>query len=126
MADDTIIASDISDDHQRILALAKAVFTARDDAARWTQSPENQLGHHDACCQALWDELERLVEINDGKVPTLENPAERERRIAKNISIGVISEILDIAKERLTQDVCGSDVWSEPGALSLVDDEGIW
>lgn len=75
----------ITSDFLRVLAMAKRAIHARDDAATWARSPEKQMGHHAACCDALWHELERLVNINDGMVPVLEHPALRERRIAKEI-----------------------------------------
>ncbi len=111
--------ADINDDLERVLALAKVALTARDDAASWSRSPERQIGHHGACCDALWDELERLVQINEGKVPTLEHPAARERRIAKRIRGNIITAILNTAEETLTQFESGAYWWEEPGSYDI-------
>jgi hypothetical protein len=110
--------SDIEDDLQRILALAKRTMSARDDAAGWSRSPEKQIGHHGACCDALWDELERLVQIHDGITPAIEHPATRERRIAKEIRGRIVFEILEIARDRLETTIDGAFTWEEPGALT--------
>lgn len=115
--------SDITDDLQRILALAKRALAARDDAAEWSRAPEKQIGHHGACCDALWDELERLVQIHDGITPAIEHPAARERRIAKEIRGRIIAEILDIAADRLETTIDGAFVWEEPGALTRHETE---
>ena len=110
--------SEITDDLQRLLALGKRALSARDDAAEWSRSPEKQVGHHGACCNAVWDELERLVQIHDGIPPAIEHPAQRERRIAKEIRGRIIEEILEIARDRLETTIDGAFVWEEPGAMS--------
>lgn len=115
--------SDIEDDLQRILALAKRALSARDDAAKWARSPEKQIGHHGACCDALWDELERLVQVHDGITPAIEHPAKRERRIAKEIRGRIVAEILDIASDRLETTIDGAFAWEEPGALTRYETE---
>jgi len=115
--------SEIPDDFMRILALAKRALSARDDAAGWSRAPENQIGHHAACCDALWDELERLVQIHDGIAPAIDHPAARERIIAKDIRGRIINEILDIARDRLETTICGAFVWEEPGALTRHETE---
>lgn len=83
--------SDIHDDLHRILALAKRALTARDDAAAWARLPEKQIGHHGACCDALWDELERLVQVHDGITPAIEHPTrgngELPRKFAGALSL---------------------------------------
>ena len=115
--------SDIDDDLQRIFALAKRALQARDDAAAWQHSPERQIGHHGACCDALWAELERLVQVHEGITPAIEHPAMRERRIAKEIRGRVIAEILEIARDRLETTIDGAFVWEEPGALTRHETE---
>lgn len=115
--------SEIHDDLQRVLALAKRALTARDDAAAWSRAPEKQIGHHGACCDALWDELERLVQIHDGITPAIEHPALRERRIAKEIRGRIVSEILEIARDRLETTMAGAFAWEEPGALTRYETE---
>lgn len=117
--------SEVQDDLKRILALAKRAINARDDAAAWARTPEKQIGHHSACCDALWDELERLVQIDDGNTPTLEHPAARERRISNAIRGKVIAEILDIARDRLETTIDGAFVWDDPGALTRQETEDL-
>ncbi|MBM1814524.1 hypothetical protein [Pseudosulfitobacter pseudonitzschiae] len=115
--------SEITDDLTRVLALAKRALSARDDAAGWSRSPEKQTGHHGACCDALWTELERLVLISDGIIPAIEHPAARERRIAKEIRGRIVEEILEIARDRLETTIDGAFVWEEPGALTRHETE---
>ncbi|SMO97212.1 hypothetical protein SAMN06265173_13539 [Thalassovita litoralis] len=115
--------SEIPDDLLRVLSLAKRALSARDDAAAWARAPEKQIGHHGTCCDALWDELERLVRIHDGITPAIEHPAMRERRIAKEIRGRIIAEILEIARERLEMTIDGAFVWEAPGALTRHETE---
>lgn len=117
--------ADIDDDLTRILCLARAALSARDDAAAWSRSPENQIGHHAACCDNLWSELERLVNLFDGLVPVLEHPHARERRIAKRLRATIVAEILDCATDRLDQIIDGGLTWEEPGAISRTDVEDL-
>lgn len=115
--------SEIQDDLQRVLALANRALSARDDAAAWSRSPEKQIGHHGACCDALWAELERLLQIKSGTIPSIEHPAMRERRIAKDIRGRIIAEILEIARDRLETTICGTPAWEEPGAMTRHETE---
>jgi hypothetical protein len=110
--------AEISDDLLRLLALGKAALSARDDAAEWARSPEKAIGHHGACCDALWQELERFVNLHDGKTPTLEHPSMKERRIAKQIRGAIINEILELTRYRLECVVDGGLAWEQPGAMS--------
>lgn len=119
-------ASQIPDDLTRVLALAKRALSARDDAAAWSRSPEKQIGYHGACCDALWTELERLVQISEGTTPTLEHPAERERRIAKDIRGRIINEILEIARDRLETTIDGAFAWEPPGELTRHETEELF
>lgn len=118
-------ASEIEDDFTRVLALARAALSARDDAASWARSPEKAIGHHGACCDALWVELERLVQIHDGRTPTLEHPSMTARRIAKRIRGDIIREILEIATERLEMVIDGGLVWEEPDGLTRQEVEDL-
>jgi hypothetical protein len=115
--------SEIADDFDRVLALALRALTARDDGEAWARAPEKQIGHHAACCDALWDELERLLQIRAGITPVLEHPALRERRIAKQIRGYIIAEILEVARERLETTIDGAFAWEEPGALTRHETE---
>jgi len=116
---------EISDDLTRVLALARAALCARDDAASWARCPEKAIGHHSACCDALWAELERLVQIHDGRTPTLEHPSMTARRIAKRIRGDIIREILEIATERLEMVIDGGLVWEEPDGLTRQEVEDL-
>lgn len=111
-------AAEIEDDLSRILALTKAALSARDDAASWRRSPEKAVGHHAACCDALWVELERLVDLSDGKVETLEHPAMRQRRIARRLRAHIVGEAIEAISERLEQVSDHGLAWEEPGALT--------
>lgn len=114
---DAVTPDKIEDDLTRVLALARAALKARDDAEAYCRSPEKQLGLHSVCCDNLWSELERLVQLDDGRIPVLEHPAAKERRIAKNIRRQVIAEILNCAEERLEQVIDGQYTWEEPNPV---------
>lgn len=116
--------AEITDDFERLLALGKAALEARDDAAAWSRSPEKQAGHHGACCDALWRELERLIQINEGGVPVLEHPARTERRIAKQIRGNITSAILEAVEATLNEEYGGAFDWEDPGSIGLEDREG--
>lgn len=107
----------IPDDLTRLLALGRAAIVARDDAAEFARSPEKQIGHHAACCDNLWKEVERLVDLSDGKVPTLEHPALKERRIAKRIRSAVVAEVMECAQDRLDQIIDGGFAWDGPNQI---------
>lgn len=117
--------ADITDDLQRILALAKRAINARDDAAAWARAPERQAGHHGACCDALWDELHRLVQIHDGIIPAIEHPAARERRIAQQIRHIVVATVLNQVSEAMDEVIDGTFAWDEPGAITKLETEDL-
>lgn len=111
--------ADIDDDLTRILALTKAALSARDDAAKWQRSPEKQIGHHAACCDALWTELERMVQISEGITPTLEHPEMRRRRIAKNIRSELITAAIAGMEDVLMAATNGTYDWEGPGPFDM-------
>ena len=115
--------ADIDDDLTRVLALARAALAARDDAAAWCRSPELQIGHHAACCDNLWQELERLVDQANGAVPVIEHPTLKERRIAKRIRAAVVAEVLSCAEDRLDQIIDGGFAWDNPQPIDRSDYE---
>lgn len=58
--------TDLSDDHMHLLALARRAFDA-EQGPLWRDNPEAAVDRHGAACDALWDELQRQVDMQDGK-----------------------------------------------------------
>lgn len=81
------------DDHTRLLALARAAMQARDDAKLWKLTPEEAAEIHGAHCDALWDELERQVVVADGRVPVLEHPTVKQRRLARQMRTEILAAV---------------------------------
>ena len=93
--------ADISDDHTRLLALARAVFQARDDAKLWKRSPDEAIETHGARCDALWAELERQVVAADGGVPVLDHPTVRQRKLARQMRSQIVATVQQAVVEAL-------------------------
>lgn len=104
----------IEDDHTRLLALAKAALVARDNAAQWRRSPEKAAGHHAACCDALWYELERQVIASLGEIPTLEHPTVTQRKLAKRLRSEIIAAVQTSVSETLEEISDGAYDWEDP------------
>lgn len=90
--------SDLHPDHMRLLALARAALTARDNRALWRASIRHAAEEHGAACDALWDEIERQVTVQDGRVPVLEHPAAKHKRMVRQMR----SEIVAVVQDALT------------------------
>jgi hypothetical protein len=106
--------TDLHPDHLNILALARAALSARDNAAAWARSPEKAADHHGACCDAVWSELERQVNLADGKVPVLEHPSVKSRRLAKQLRSDIICATREAICETLDAITDGAFDWDPP------------
>lgn len=96
--------TDLHPDHLRLLSLARAALTARDNRALWKASISHAAEEHGAACDALWDEIERQVTIQDGRVPVLEHPSARHKRMLRQMRsdiVGVVQDALADALETL-------------------------
>ena len=90
--------TDLHPDHLRLLALARAALTARDNRALWRASITHAAEEHGVACSALWDEIERQVNLQDGRVPVLEHPSVRYERMVRQMR----SEIVAVVQDALT------------------------
>lgn len=106
-------ATEITDDHTRLLALARAALKARDDASQWSRSPELAAGHHGACCDALWDELERQVVQADGAVPVVEHPTVKQRKLARQMRTEILAACQQAVTEAIGDIEAGTFDWRD-------------
>lgn len=90
--------TDLHPDHMRLLALARAALTARDNRALWKASILHAGDEHAAACDSLWDEIERQVTLQDGRVPVLEHPSVKHKRMVRQMR----SEIVAVVQDALT------------------------
>lgn len=90
--------TDLHPDHLRLLALARAALTARDNRALWRASIIHAAEEHGVACSALWDEIERQVTLQDGRVPVLEHPSVKHKRMVRKMR----SEIVAVVQDALT------------------------
>lgn len=80
-------------DHLKLISLAQAALKARDDRARWQANGTNAAEEHGAACEAVWDELERQVTIQDGRIPTIEHPTVRYRRMVAQMRGEIVAHL---------------------------------
>lgn len=99
--------TDLADDHLRILSLARAALKAADDRALW-KNTERGAAVHGAACDALWDELARQVDINDGKIPVLEHPSVKQVNLAKRMRSDIIAAVQNATAEALDNLISGA------------------
>ncbi len=93
--------SDLHPDHLRILSLAKSALQARDNRALWKASILHAAEEHGAACNALWDEVERQVTLQDGRVPVLEHPSARHARMLRQMRSEIVSVVQDSLMDAL-------------------------
>lgn len=86
--------TDLHPDHLRLLSLARASFQARDNRQLWRQNTERATAEHGVACDELWNELERQVAVQDGRVPVAALPAVRQQRMIAQMR----SEIVAVAQ----------------------------
>lgn len=108
--------SDLHHDHMRLLALARAALTARDNRALWKASILHAAEEHGAACDSLWDEIERQVTLQDGRVPVLEHPAAKHKRMVRQMR----SEIVAVVQDALTYAL---ETLADGPRLEIEDDE---
>ena len=91
----------LSPDHLQLLALARAALAARDDKTLWKRDADAAIQTHSAACDAVWDELERQVQIADGAVPVLEHPSATKVRRAAQMRAEIIAAVQNAVEEAL-------------------------
>lgn len=88
-------------DHLKLISLAQAALKARDDRTRWQANVTNAAEAHGAACEAVWDELERQVIIQDGRIPTIEHPTVRYRRMVAQMRGEIVAHCQNAVIEAL-------------------------
>lgn len=56
---------------------------------------------HGACCDALWEELWRQIDEQDGKVPVLEHPTVQKRKLAHRMRKEIVATVQAAVEEAL-------------------------
>lgn len=93
-------------DHLAILTLAKDALRARDDRTAWREGISHAAEIHGAACNAVWEELERQVCLQDGRIPAIEHPRVKQQRMIMNLRTEIVntamlaieSALVDLAK----------------------------
>ena len=81
---------DLHPDHLHLLALARRAITA-ESGPLWKSDTEQACAVHVAACDALWDELRRQIDAQDGKIPTLEHPSVKQLRLAQRMRSAILT-----------------------------------
>lgn len=82
--------TDLHPDHLALLSLARRAIELK-ESPLWKTKIEEACDLHSAACDALWDELHRQVDVQDGKVPVLEDPSVKARKLAKRMRREIIA-----------------------------------
>lgn len=80
-------------DHLRLLSLALAANKLRDDRKAWRDSTVHAAEAHATACNQLWEELERQLALQDGRVPVAELPIVKQRRMAAQMRSEIVEAV---------------------------------
>lgn len=94
--------ADLAPDHMHLLALARSAIEA-EQGPIWRKDPEEAVGLHTEACNALWSELRRQIDAQDGKVPVLEHPTVKQRELARRMKRQIIAACI-VAVEGALED----------------------
>lgn len=92
--------ADIDDDHLRVLALARLAFSV-ESGPEWTRDMLSAADKHGAACDAVWRELRRQVDLQDGVIPTLEHPSRQAQKLAKRMRSEIVATVQSAVEEAL-------------------------
>ncbi len=92
--------ADIEDDHIRLLALARMAIAA-ESGPEWRCDVLSASDKHGAACDAVWRELRRQVDLQDGVIPTLEHPARQAQKLAKRMRSEIVATVQSAVEEAL-------------------------
>lgn len=81
-------------DHLRLLSLALTANNLRDDRKAWGSNTMRAAEAHAAACNELWEELERQIAQNDGRVPVAELPIVKQRRMLAQMRSEIVNTVL--------------------------------
>ncbi len=79
-------------DHMHLLALARAAIDA-EQGVTWKTSPSEAVERHGAACDALWDELRRQIDLQDGKIPVIEHPSVKQKQLALRMRREIVATV---------------------------------
>lgn len=94
--------SDLSPDHLHLLALARRAIEA-EAGPLWRKDPEEAFNRHGAACDALWDELRRQIDLQDGKVPVLEHPSVQQILLGKRMRATILAACAAAVEQALDE-----------------------
>lgn len=93
--------ADLSTDHLHLLALARRAISA-ESGQLWKSEPEEACAIHATACDALWDELRRQIDAQDGKIPVLEHPSVKQLRLAKRMRSTILTACTAAVEQALS------------------------
>ena len=107
--------TDLSEDHVRLLALARRAIDA-EKCKTWKTSIMEAVETHGAACDALWAELRRQIEEQDGAVPVLEHPSVARKRLAYRMRREIVATVQTAIEDALSDmDLVCSGETTQPG-----------
>lgn len=98
----------LSEGHMALLALARRAIEA-ESGPIWKTDVEEACAIHGAACSALWDELQRQIDMQDGKVPVLEHPSVKARKLAKRMRRDILAACQSAIEQALDEMDCEID-----------------
>lgn len=98
--------ADLSPDHASLLALARVAIQARDNHTAWRKDFAHAAEIHCAACDAVWEELERQLQIAEGLVPVLEHPNVKKQRIAMQLRSEIVNAVMSAIEEAMEDIAC--------------------
>lgn len=93
--------TDLHQDHLMLLSLARRAIEA-ESGYRWRTDVEDAVAIHGAACDALWGELRRQLDVQDGKVPVLKHPSVQHKELAQRMRGSIIAACQNAIEEALT------------------------
>jgi len=92
--------ADLHPDHLMLLALARQAVAA-EEGPLWKSDVQEALAVHGDACDALWSELRRQLDVQDGKVPVLEHPSVKQKALARQMRRSIIIACQNAVEEAL-------------------------
>lgn len=94
--------TDLSPDHLHLLALASRAISA-ESGPLYKSDAEEACAIHGAACDALWDELRRQIDAQDGKIPVLEHPSVKQQRLSRQMRSTIIATCTAAVEQALSE-----------------------
>lgn len=94
--------TNLCEDHMALLALARRAIEA-ESGRIWKTDLEEACAIHSAACNDLWDELHRQIDMQDGKVPVLDHPSVKARKLANRLRREVIATATAAIEQALSE-----------------------